>query len=103
MDNEFVVRPSACRHAEEALVKIKRGLLHQLACLNESKIYGSYYGSCLTTKSAEVLPEICERPDCPLATVGDDKGQVRVIGGKLLPYELNHSPTDACQSLQLPH
>ena len=33
----------------------------------------------------------------------DDKGQVRVIGGKLLPYELNHSPTDACQSLQLPH
>ena len=32
-----------------------------------------------------------------------DKGQVRVIGGKLLPYELNHSPTDACQSLQLPH
>ena len=33
----------------------------------------------------------------------DDKGQVRVIGGKLLPYELNHSPTDACQSLQLSH
>ena len=32
LDNEFVVRPSACRHAE-------------------------------------VLPEICERPDCPLATV----------------------------------
>lgn len=35
--------------------------------------------------------------------ITDDKGQVRVIGGKLLPYELNHSPTDACQSLQLPH
>lgn len=69
MDNEFVVRPSACRHAEEALEKIKRGLIHQLACLNESKIYGSYSGSCLTTKAAEVLPEICERPDCPLATV----------------------------------
>lgn len=26
-----------------------------------------------------------------------DKGQVRVIGGKLLPYELNHSPADARQ------
>ena len=86
MDNEFVVRPSACRHAEEALEKIKRGLLHQLACLNESKIYGSYSGSCLTTKAAEVLPEICERPDCPLATVVAYKHIPDVyISVKLLP------------------
>ena len=69
MNNEFVIRPSACSHAEETLEKIKCGLLHQLACLYESKVYGSYSGSCLATKSAEVLPEICERPDCPLATV----------------------------------
>ena len=69
MNNEFVVSSSACSHAEKALEKIKCGLLHQLACLDECKVCGSYYGSCLATKSTEVLPEICERTDCPLATV----------------------------------
>ena len=32
-----------------------------------------------------------------------DKGQVRVIVGKLCSYELDDSPADACQPFQLAH
>ena len=32
-----------------------------------------------------------------------DRGQVRVMGSKLRSYELDDSPADACQSLQLAH